>query len=101
MKEFPKQLSVKNKSKFKGLRYRRLLCYLRKELYEHMLVDNEDSYYALDTFYTANKVDIDSAEKMSITVMKELEKLGWKCKLSFGGTGLFIYSSADPPKSCW
>ena len=34
-------------------------------------------------------------------VKSELVKLGWKCKTSFGGTGLFIYSTEEPPPSCW
>ena len=34
-------------------------------------------------------------------VIPELEKNGWKCKTSFGGTGLFIYSSENPPPNCF
>jgi len=32
---------------------------------------------------------------------EELEELGWKCKKSFGQTALFIYSTENPPPSCW
>ena len=35
------------------------------------------------------------------TTVKELKELGWNCKLSFGGTGLFIYSTENQPRGCW
>ena len=38
---------------------------------------------------------------MSEIIIKELEELGWKCKLSYGQTALFIYSTENPPPSCW
>jgi hypothetical protein len=31
----------------------------------------------------------------------ELTQLGWKCKLSYGDTALFIYTSENPPAGCW
>jgi hypothetical protein len=40
-------------------------------------------------------------EKLSKTIITELVNIGWNCKLSFGNTGLFIYSTDKPPPSCW
>lgn len=34
-------------------------------------------------------------------IQTELSELGWKTQLAFGQTGLFIYSSENPPKTCW
>lgn len=36
-----------------------------------------------------------------LAVCKELNNKGWKTKLSFGDTGLFIYSTENPPPNCW
>jgi hypothetical protein len=33
-------------------------------------------------------------------VILELQQKGWKCQLSFGGTGLFVYAN-EKPKNCW
>lgn len=101
MKEFPNNLKPENKEKFSKYRYERNLAYLRKEIYELVILGNENQYFELDNFtrrYSINKVD---AEKMTKTVMTELGERGWKTKTSFGGTGLFVYSSEEPPPSCY
>ena len=40
-------------------------------------------------------------ENMTSKIIEELQELGWKCKTSFGGTGLFIYSTENPPPNCY
>ena len=41
-------------------------------------------------------------KKLVKEVIIELEKLGWTCKISFGGTGVFIYGNPDnPPSNCF
>ncbi|GAF77758.1 unnamed protein product [marine sediment metagenome] len=102
MKSFPNKLLPTNKINFYSYRYNRVLCYFRKEIYEHMLKGDENNYFELDRFskqYLDN--DTNTLKKMTTRIIQELETLGWKCKTSFGDTGLFIYSSEDPPKSCW
>jgi hypothetical protein len=34
-------------------------------------------------------------------LMTELKMLGWNVKLAFAGTGLFIYSTEQPPSNCY
>jgi hypothetical protein len=105
MKEFPNILNVKNKESFHEIHYNRVLCYLRKSIYEHIISHDENNYFDLEKFgrlYFKNQKNREELiNNLSITVQKELEKLGWKCKCSFMGTALFIYSSDKPPASCW
>lgn len=99
MKQFPSALNVKNKNKFSLLYDNRVLCYLRKKIYEHIIKENENNYFDLDVF--SKKHNVKNIENLIVTIIKELNNIGWKCKLSFGGTGLFIYSTDIPPSSCW
>ena len=101
MKTFPNILNVENKDNFNEIYYNRVLCYLRRDLYEHILCNSENSYFDLDKFTRPYKITEEQLINMTKTVMKELEELSWKCKLSFQDTGLFIYSSEKPPVSCW
>ena len=58
----------------------------------------ENDYFELDKWYSHNmhkKTDMFST--VSAIIIKELESMNWKCLTSFGGTGLFIYSTEHPP----
>ena len=104
MKELPSILNVKNKDKFPVLYYNRVLCYLRKDIYEHVIRMDENNYFDLEKFgrnYFDGNNREDLMEKLSVSIMKELKSNGWNCKISFGGTALFIYSTDKPPHSCW
>lgn len=101
MKEFPSILDVKYKDNFPDAYYNRVLFYLRRDIYEHIISEDENNYFDLEKFQIKYKLSTENRDKMGQQIIKELEKLGWKCKLSFGDTGLFIYSSENPPKSCW
>lgn len=105
MKEFPSLLNVNNKKNFPKLFYNRYLCYLRRDIYEHMIrwtdLKSENNYFELDRFQRDNKIPNDLFKKMRNVIIKELQTLGWKCKLSYADTGLFIFSSESPPPSCW
>ena len=102
MKEFPKCLNVKNKNIFDKLFYDRELCYFRRDIFEHILKEDENTFFDLDKF-CRNKLKNQKKvmDRMTETIIKELEKLGWNCKTSFNRTGLFIYSTEDPPPSCY
>jgi hypothetical protein len=100
MRKFIGNLHVKNKEKFKDIYYNRMKSYLRRDIYEHVLSHTENDYFSLDEFNKRIN-DLELVKKMSSELIPELERLGWKCKTSFGGTGLFIFSSDEPPSSCW
>jgi hypothetical protein len=95
MKEFPIIVNVKNKNSFSDYAYERTICYLRRDIYDHILNHTENEFFDLDKFnrqYDTNMINL---------IIKELSEHGWKCKVSFGGTALFIYSTDKPPISCW
>jgi len=101
MNEFHSTLSVKNKNNFKVIYYNRILCYLRENIYEHILIQEEKDYFDIDCFRKKYTVNSDILNKLVNTVVEELGKLGWKTKIGFGGTGLFIYSTENPPITYW
>lgn len=100
MKEFPSTLKPTNKDNFNQMFYNRMKCYLRRDLFEHIISHDENDYFSLDQFN--NRVNnIDMVKKIVDELVPELVSMGWNCKTSFGGTGLFIYSTDEPPPSCW
>ena len=70
-----------------------------------MIREDENTYFDLEKFgciYFKNKKNKEELlHKLLNDIIPEITKLGWKCKKSFGGTALFIYSSENPPPSCW
>jgi hypothetical protein len=101
MLNFPKEISTSNKKNFRDLNKNRLLSLLRNEIYNLILNRNdENEYYALDIFEITYNCKYFMHEIIS-NVISELNEIGWKTKLSFGDTGLFIYSTSEPPRSCW
>ena len=100
MKEFPDFFSPQNKDKLIEAHRNRLKCYLRRDLYEHILSHQESDYFSLDQFNTQRSNDMNLVKELVNEVILELQQKGWKCQLSFGGTGLFVYAN-EKPKNCW
>lgn len=100
MKDFPSILTPENKDRFHALNRERLKCYLRRDLYEHIISHKETEYFSLDDF-NRRANDMDTTKELIKELIPELEKLGWKCKTSFGCTGLFVYSTETPPPNCF
>lgn len=103
MNSFPDSINVKNKNLFKDINDERIISLFRKEIYETLISrKDENNYIDLDIFskkYCNNKID--SVKKFLDKIINELNNLGWKTKLSYGDTGLFIFSTEDPPSLCW
>ena len=99
----PDDLKIDNKSQFKLIYFNYKLSEFRKDIYEYMLNrEDENDYYNLDMWcrqQIKNNTDIMNDYTQIIKV--ELTNLGWKCKTSFGNTGLFVYSTDKPPTSCY
>ena len=100
MQTFPTTLTVDNRNNFTNMHNNRMLCILRKKIYHHIIKEDENTYFDLDTFDTRYVKDKKINSEIIQVIISELHELGWKTKLSFGGTGLFIYSE-NLPKSCW
>lgn len=104
MKTFPSQISASNQQNFTVLFRKRVECYLRRDIFEFLLSrPNEETYFALDNFLNKFEFNTDLKKDfptmLSNGILKELEQLGWQTALSFGDTGLFIFSG-ERPKNC-
>ena len=101
MLNFPNEISPQNNINFKNLNKERLLSLLRKDIYDLLISrKDENEYYGLDIFEITYSCKEYTNELVSQIII-ELKYLGWKTQLSFGDTGLFIYSTDELPRSCW
>ena len=100
MKYFPENLESKNKLNFPQINYSRIKCYLRRDLYDHIISKEESEYFDLDDFSVRRLKNKTLLDKMVGELCIELENIGWCTGISFGGTGLFIYKDREnPPKN--
>jgi len=103
MKSFPQEINVKNLHNFNKINNDRIINIIRNEIYETLIKrKSENEYIDLDKLskdYCYNNMN--TISKIITDISEELHQLGWKTKMSFGDTGLFIYSTEDPPTSCW
>ena len=100
MKQFPSNLHADNKDNFPKINYARIKAYLRRDLYDHIISREEKDYFELDRFNKERLNNLDILNKMVKEIRGELTKLGWATQLSYGGTGLFVYSG-EPPANCF
>jgi hypothetical protein len=98
MKNFPEQLEPSRLSDFVPIFWNhRRLCYLRNEIYEYMIRDLpgelQSNPLVLRGFDLTNSVyyHLDNVHQ----IQGELQKLGWKTKLAYGNTVLFIYDCEE------
>jgi hypothetical protein len=69
---------------------------MRWDIYLFLLSrESEEDYFDISK-YIEKIGDVDVCQ----SVINSLETVGWKTALSFGDTGLFIYSG-EKPKNCW
>lgn len=108
MNTFPKEINIKDNKdiefskKFEKMNYDRIIKELRNDIYTLIISRiDENDYFDIDTFGRSHNYKNKNLEKMISDIRNELENLGWKTKLSFGDTGLFIYSTEKEPSSCW
>ena len=102
MLKFPDEINVNNKSFFEVYNSNRILTLLRSNIYDMILSrDTENEYFDIDEFCFKTKYKQVDLLILLDKVIKELNEFGWKTQLSFGDTGLFIYSTENKPSSCW
>ena len=102
MNNFPENLTPDKKHLFKNMLYIKHLEMFREDIFIHMLNENENDPIDIDQ-WCRKKInnDWEKMEKILESVINELKILGWKCKISYGGTCLFIYSSDIQPPMCY
>ena len=103
MISFPLDLNSENKENFKNLWIINTTNIIRNNIYIFILGrKNENEYLDIDKYFNLyNSYGKTTISTIIDNIIEELHKLNWKTKLSFGDTGLFIYSTEEPPKTCW
>jgi hypothetical protein len=101
METFSLTFHVSNKDKFSDEFFKKYLIKLRKIVADHMLRCNENDFVDLDTFNRKYVKDMAKTRQMAAIVSDELKQLGWNTLLGFGETGLYIYSTDEPPASAY
>ena len=100
---FPEKTNVKYKNEYVSIYFDTKLNDFRKDIFDFLINrSDENEYHDLDIWCRNHiKNNIEMMSSFVDTITKELIELGWNCKTSFNDTGLFIYSSINPPPSCW
>ena len=101
MDKFPLNINPIHKDTFQKIRYENNLSILRQEIYNFILQGKEDDFFDFVIFDKKINKDMKTTKAMCEQIITELHELGWKTKLSYGNTGLFIYSSENPPSNAW
>lgn len=94
-------LYVSNKSNFASIRREELKSKMRKHIRNMMLEGNESDFFDLDHFNRNYVKDTSLASVLMSEICEELDALGWKTFLGFGGTGLYVYSSDELPPGAY
>lgn len=98
MNSFGKELNVLNKDNFRDIFFNLSVSRLRKHIYNFMLHRvEENDFFDIDMFNRKYVKNMNSTNEMINLIVSELNELGWKTFIGFGGTGLYIYSSEELP----
>ena len=82
--------------KISELKYEKMLKQFRNNIYDFLICrKNEDAYFNLDPYLNDPKYEL-----MLHEILTDIQRIGWKTKLSFNDTGLFIFKE-NIPKTCW
>ena len=94
MKKFPSKLSPVNISLFNSYNTSRITRCLRRRIYEWMVSDDFKTrcFDLQTTLYPEHVID---------NISKELNSLGWKTKIAFAYSCLYIYKEDDENPCKW
>lgn len=73
------------------LRQEHYMNNLRERVYKHIITNGEKSDFK---FFNLNKQDTEFTDNIN-TLLTELQSIGFKHKLLFGGTSLLIYNQTQ------
>lgn len=91
MNKFPDILKPQNVPKFKDYMYDLEIAQLRKDIHDFILYERVNTFFNFDGIISKG----DEKNRIIAMVITELNKLGWKTKLVFGGTGMYIYTDKE------
>jgi len=94
MSQFPPYIAPtkNNKKVFPALNHVNILSDLRTQLINFILRGNETALFSLSTFYESHYVAEKDKDQYTNTVVKELQAMGWKCKVIGNNKNLLISS---------
>ena len=109
MKKFPSHLRPENIDEFVQYRYNRQLCYIRRHVYETMMLpsfgaeDKNDS--TVNYGINLQNVQLETVghggmridENIIKQICLELVELGWETTISYGGSMIFVYPPGFKP----
>lgn len=103
MKQFPDKLCPKNKHLFNEYKFNRDLCKLRQRITEYLYLEygtnNTGKKGGFDLKSVTDEKGQYSYEHIDDvlidTIIFELNILGWKTKLAYGRTTLFVYENDE------
>lgn len=102
MNSFGQELHVLNKDNFEDLFKETYMMKLRKKIHLFMISNrNENDFFDIEKFNRKYIRNMNKTNDMINEVIFELNQLGWKTHIGFGGTGLYIYSSDELPLGAW
>jgi hypothetical protein len=101
MNKFPENFRPENKDNFSEMRFNHLTDLMRKNIYHLVIKGNEKDFFDLEIFNRQHVGNIEITKKIASNLVDELHSLGWKTVYSYGDTGLFIYTSEEPPVNAW
>ena len=96
--DFRTKMHVSNKDCFKDIKQCQTIDNLRKIIYDHVIHRKSELEYIDLTAFINPKV-YDYTHLLQV-ISEDLKATGWKWKLSFGDTALFIFEN-EPPANCW
>ena len=95
MKSFPDKLRPQNRSLFNDYLFNRELCKLRQKVVDFLYSQEKGGFdlrsNSSDGQYNYSHID----DKLISSIRNELHTLGWKTKLAYGDTVLFIYDNEN------
>ena len=99
MKLFPKDLKPENQNEFPQILKERYLSYLREEIYDYILRNNERDFVDIQNLFQKKDIEIKSLDiqEMANIMVEELQNLGWKTELIFNKKGLIVYTGDNVP----
>lgn len=102
MNSFPTYINSTNINNFETINKLRIKTSIREDIHNFILNrKNETEYLDLDMLCTKYSKKMNIIQEIISDLCEELNELEWKTKLSYGDTGLFIYSTENPPANCW
>jgi len=73
---------------------------LRKKVYFHILHNNQNDFFDIELFNRIYVKNMQKTEDWVKLIIMELQPLGWKTFIGYGGTGLFFYDN-EKPANAW